>query len=204
MNARRKHPLGRGRAVGVRLPQGPRSQSGSQTSRPRLHRIKRLRCFGGRYKRNERLDGSAGTSDRDLPNRRHRSAAASVWSAAANHGLMPTIRPLRTARCSANKAQLTGLHPHAGGFVPGPVKSAGLHSGFSWSHLWSHSCKFSGVRSGLPSLGSDATEPNPTCLNHQPQNSKAREGQPSAGSNPAATASLTRGTPAPAKPARRL
>jgi hypothetical protein len=25
-------------------------------------------------------------------------------------------------------------------------------------------------------------------LNHQPQNSKAREGQPSAGSNPAATA----------------
>jgi len=79
------------------------------------------------------------------------------------------------------------------GLLPGPVKSAGLHSGFSWSHLWSHSCKFSGVRSGLPSLGSGATEPNPTCLNHQPQNSKAREGQPSAGSNPAATASLTRG-----------
>jgi hypothetical protein len=72
-----------------------------------------------------------------------------------------------------------------------PVKSAGLHSGFSWSRLWSHSCKFSGVRSGLPSLGSGATEPNPSCLNHQPQNSIAREGQPSAGSNPAATASLT-------------
>src|SRR5215207_2555332 len=51
---------------------------------------------------------------------------------------------------------------------------------------------FTGVRSGLPSHGSGATEPNRTRLNHQPQNSKAREGQPSAGSNPAATASLTR------------
>ena len=38
--------------------------------------------------------------------------------------------------------------------------------------------------------------PNRTRLNHQPQNSKAREGQPSAGSNPAATARLTRQTPA--------
>ena len=73
-----------------------------------------------------------------------------------------------------------------------PVMTAGLHSGFSWSHLWSHSCKFSGVRSGLPSLDSGATESNRTRLNHQPQTSKAREGQPSAGSNPAATASLTR------------
>jgi hypothetical protein len=61
-----------------------------------------------------------------------------------------------------------------------------------WSHLWSHSRRFRGVRTGLPSLGSGATRPNRTCLNHQPQNSKAREGQPSAGSNPAATASLTR------------
>jgi hypothetical protein len=55
--------------------------------------------------------------------------------------------------------------------------------------VWSHSCKFRGARSGLPSLGSGATGPNRTGLNHQPQNSKAREGQPSAGSNPAATAS---------------
>lgn len=38
-------------------------------------------------------------------------------------------------------------------------------------------------------LGSGGTRPNRTGLNHQPQNSKAREGQPSAGSNPAATAS---------------
>jgi hypothetical protein len=68
-----------------------------------------------------------------------------------------------------------GYTPMQAGLLPGPVKSAGLHSGFSWSHLWSHSCKFSGVRSGLPSLGSGPTEPNPTCLNHQPQNSKACE-----------------------------
>ena len=59
-----------------------------------------------------------------------------------------------------------------------PVKTAGLHSGFSWSHLWSHSCKFSGVRSGLPSLGSGGTGPNRTGLIHQPQNSKSREGNP--------------------------
>jgi hypothetical protein len=45
---------------------------------------------------------------------------------------------------------------------------------------------------GYPSLGSGGTGPNRTGLNHEPQNSKAREGQPSAGSNPAATASLTR------------
>jgi hypothetical protein len=86
-------------------------------------------------------------------------------------------------------AQRTGPMP-----LSGPVKTAGLHSGFCWSHLWSHSCKFSGVRSGLPSLGSGATEPNRTGLNHQPQNSKAREGQPSAGSNPAATASRKKGS----------
>jgi len=71
-------------------------------------------------------------------------------------------------------------------------QDCGLHSDFSWSHLWSHSYRFRGVRSGLPSLGSGASRPNRTGLNHQPQNSKAREGQPSAGSNPAATASLTR------------
>ena len=51
----------------------------------------------------------------------------------------------------------------------------GLPSDFSWSHLWSHSRRFRGVRSGLPSFGSGATRPNRTGLNHQPQNSKARE-----------------------------
>jgi hypothetical protein len=51
----------------------------------------------------------------------------------------------------------------------------GLPSDFSWSHLWSHSRRFRAVRSGLPSLGSGATRPNRTGLNHQPQNSKARE-----------------------------
>jgi hypothetical protein len=50
-----------------------------------------------------------------------------------------------------------------------------VHSDFSWSHLWSHSRKVRGVRSGLPSLGSGGTGPNRTGLNHQPQNSKARE-----------------------------
>ena len=80
----------------------------------------------------------------------------------------------------------------AGGWSFCADQDCGLHSGVPWSHLWSHSCKFSGVRSGLPSLGSGATGPNRTGLNHQPQNSKAREGQPSAGSNPAATASPNR------------
>jgi hypothetical protein len=69
-------------------------------------------------------------------------------------------------------------------------QDCGLHSDFSWSHLWSHSRRFRGVRSGLPSLGSGATEPNRTCLNHQPQNSKAREVRASEGSNPSATARL--------------
>jgi hypothetical protein len=86
-------------------------------------------------------------------------------------------------------AQLTGRHAHRSGvWLFWADQDCGLHSDFSWSHLWSHSCKFSGVRSGLPSLGSGATEPNRTCLNHQPQNSKAREVKASAGSNPAATA----------------
>jgi hypothetical protein len=75
----------------------------------------------------------------------------------------------------------------------GPIKTAGLHSGFSWSHLWFHSCRFRGVRSGLRALGTGAARPNRTSLNHQ-QNSKAREGQPSAGSNPAATASQEKGS----------
>jgi hypothetical protein len=56
--------------------------------------------------------------------------------------------------------------------------------------------QFGGVRSGLPSLGSGVTEPNRTRLNHQPQNWKEREVQASEGSNPSATASWTRGTPA--------
>jgi hypothetical protein len=67
-------------------------------------------------------------------------------------------------------------------------QDCGLHSDFSWSHLWSHSRRFRGVRSGPASDGSGGTRPNRTGLNHQPQNSKAREGQPSAGSNPAANA----------------
>jgi hypothetical protein len=75
-------------------------------------------------------------------------------------------------------AQLTGLHAHAGGFVVWASQDCSLRSGVSWSHLWSHSCKFSGVRSGLPSLGSGATDPNRTCLNHQPQSSKARASEP--------------------------
>jgi hypothetical protein len=51
------------------------------------------------------------------------------------------------------------------------IKTAGLHSDFSWSHLWCHSCRFRGVRTGLSSLGSGGTKPNRTGLNHQPQNS---------------------------------
>jgi hypothetical protein len=74
------------------------------------------------------------------------------------------------------------------GFVLGRSRLQGCIPASPWSHLWSHSCKFGGVRSGLPSLGSGGTGPNRTGLNRQPQNSKAREGQPSAGSNPAATA----------------
>jgi hypothetical protein len=71
-------------------------------------------------------------------------------------------------------------------------QDCGLHSDFSWSHLWSHSRRFRGVRSGLRTPRSGAAGPNRTSLIGQPQNSKAREGQPSAGSNPAATANLTR------------
>ena len=59
--------------------------------------------------------------------------------------------------------------------------------------MWSHSHRFRGVRSGLPSLGSGATRPNRTGLNHQPQNSKAREVHASASSNPAATARSDKG-----------
>jgi hypothetical protein len=78
----------------------------------------------------------------------------------------------------------------AAGWLFRADQDCALHSDFSSSHLWSHSRKFRGVRSGLPSLGSGGTGPNRTGLNHQPQNSKACDGQPSAGSNPAATASL--------------
>jgi hypothetical protein len=67
-------------------------------------------------------------------------------------------------------------------------QDCGMHFDFSWSHLWSHSRRLSGIRSGLPSLGLGVNRPNRTGRNHRPQNSKAREGQPSAGSNPAATA----------------
>jgi hypothetical protein len=63
----------------------------------------------------------------------------------------------------------------AGWFIVLADQDCGLHSDFSWSHLWSHSRRFRSVRSGLPSLGSGATRPNRTGLNHQPQNSKARE-----------------------------
>ena len=49
------------------------------------------------------------------------------------------------------------------------------HYDFSWSHLWSHSRRFRGVRNRLPSRGSGATRPDRTGLNHQPQNSKAGE-----------------------------
>ena len=55
--------------------------------------------------------------------------------------------------------------------------------------LWSHSCWFKGVRSGLPGPGSAAMRSNRTVLNHPPQNSKAREGNPPRVQIPA-TASL--------------
>jgi hypothetical protein len=55
---------------------------------------------------------------------------------------------------------------------------------------------------GYPSLGSGGTGPNRTGLNHEPQNSKVREGQTSAGSNPAATARLTRPNAGPAQTGR--
>jgi hypothetical protein len=124
---------------------------------------------------------------RDLRSRRDRSAAA---SGVVSCRRSPTHANYSSAqdseRCSANNATRSsrGYTRMQAGLLSGPGKTARLRSGVSWSHLWSHSCKFSGVRSGLPSLGSGATDPNRTCLNHQPQNSKAREGQPSAGSPP--------------------
>jgi hypothetical protein len=95
--------------------------------------------------------------------------------------------------CLQLVAQLTRATgpPERAGWLFCADQDCGLRSDFYWSHLWSHSCRFRGVRSGLPSLGSGGTRPNRTGLNHQPQNSKAREGQPSAGSNPAATALCT-------------
>jgi hypothetical protein len=67
-----------------------------------------------------------------------------------------------------------------------------------WSHLWSHSGTFSRVRvglNGLPLRGAGCHRTRPI---HRPQNSKAREVKASAGSNPAATASLTRPSAGPA------
>ena len=113
----------------------------------------------------------------------HRGTKAHGWRRVGT----PPHAVLRT-----RNAQLTGRHAHpgAGRFVVlARSRMQGCIPASPWSHLWSHSCKFRGARSGLPSLGSGATGPNRTGLNHQPQNSKAREGQPSAGSNPAATAS---------------
>jgi len=106
------------------------------------------------------------------------------------------------AALPTRNAQVTGRHPDRSGLVGiSADQDCGLNSDFSWSHLWSHSRRFRGVRTRLPSLGSGATRPNRTGLNQQPQNSKAREGQPSAGSNPAATANLTR---AKRRPCRKL
>ena len=95
---------------------------------------------------------------------------------------------------ATHHAQLTGRHadPGASGLVVLGDQDCRTAFPLSWSHLWSHSYRFGGVRGGLRGLGSGGTRPNRTGLNHQPQNSKAREEQPSAGSNPAATASLTR------------
>jgi hypothetical protein len=53
---------------------------------------------------------------------------------------------------------------------PWADQDCGLNSDFSWSHLWSHSRRFSGVRSGLPSLGSGVNRPNRTGRNYLPQN----------------------------------
>ena len=57
-----------------------------------------------------------------------------------------------------------------------------------WSHLWSHPGTFSHVRVGLQGLPLGEAGHRRTRPIRRPQNSKAREGQPSAGSNPAATA----------------
>ena len=61
-----------------------------------------------------------------------------------------------------------------------------------WSHSWSHPGTFSHIRGGLSGLPSGEAGHHRTRPIRRPQNSKAREGQPSAGSNPAATASPTR------------
>jgi hypothetical protein len=54
------------------------------------------------------------------------------------------------------------------------------------------------VQQMLPGTCSSVTEPHWTPTVEWSQNSKAREGQPSAGSNPAATASRTRQNAGPA------
>jgi hypothetical protein len=93
---------------------------------------------------------------------------------------------------ATRNAQFTGATgpSERAGWLFWADQDCGQHSDFSCSHLWSHSHRFRGVRSGLPSLGSGATRPNRTGLNHQPQNSKAREVKASEGSNPSATATL--------------
>jgi hypothetical protein len=93
----------------------------------------------------------------------------------------------------ARNAPLTGRHAYRSGLVSFLGRSR-LRAPFRllWSHLWSHSRRFRGVRSGAaePRLRRDQTQPNGS----EPPAAEleAREGQPSAGSNPAATASLTR------------
>ena len=65
-------------------------------------------------------------------------------------------------------------HAHPGGFVVlGGHDCRAAFPGFSWSHLWSHSCRFGGVRGGLRRLGSGVAGPNRTSLIHRPQNSPA-------------------------------
>jgi hypothetical protein len=54
-------------------------------------------------------------------------------------------------------------HAHPGGFVVlGGHDCRAAFPGFSWSHLWSHSCRFGGVRGGLRRLGSGVAGPNRT------------------------------------------
>src|SRR5688572_24633804 len=107
----RKHPLGRGRAVGVRLPEAAEANLGARPADPDSTAsnvcaalVADTSVTSDQMDRPGQVIETYGTEDTDP--QRH-----PVLSAAANHGLMPAIRPLRTVRCSANKAQLTGLHP---------------------------------------------------------------------------------------------
>jgi len=93
-------------------------------------------------------------------------------------------------------AQFAGRHAHRSGMAgcSGPIKTAGCIPLFLVSLVVS----FAYVQ-GRPQWAAEPrlrrTRSNRTGLNHQPQNSKAREVEASAGSNPAATAKLTRETP---------